>query len=296
MRPTCISWLMCAGAAAGFLGVPSWADEAIYWTEHSSSHGRIQRMDLTTGEVQTIRFVEGEYPTGLAVDLEAGFLFWGDQLRFGIFRSRLDGSDVRQLTFSNSPRALDIDAASRLLFWSDGGGGAISSMSYEGAQSHAIIDALIPNGVAYDSGTQHVYWSDLSRRWIGRANPDGSNPTVLVSNLNAPGRLRVDPWRDRLIWTNGVGDFEEYALASGQLSTISLGAGFVRPFDISDEQFFWLDTLNGGVYRSSLDGSESVLLYDERFYSQTDVRWVPEPGSLMLVLVAAFALGSPVRR
>lgn len=280
----CVLSIACAAAVLS--GAAAHAGEAIYWTEDSSTHGRIQRMDLSTGEVRTIRSAAGENPTGLAVDPQAGFLFWGDSWRNGVFRARLDGSDVRQLAFSNSPRSLDVDAASRLLYWSDAGVGAVSSISYEGGQSQAIIDLLIPNGVAYDSRTQQIYWSDSSLGEIGRAEVDGSNPTVLLGNLHTPGRLRVDSWRDRLLWTNGGGDFQAYSLLDGETSTVSHGPGFVRPFDVTPDGLYWLDTLNGGVYHSALDGSGVELLYDERFYHQSDVRWVPEPVTLVLMLVA----------
>jgi len=73
-------------------------------------------------------------PVGLAIDVDAGLMFWGE--RHDVMVASITGAQPRVLipgTADNFPTAASLDRVHRRLFWTDNGSDAVSSVDYTGA-------------------------------------------------------------------------------------------------------------------------------------------------------------------
>lgn len=78
----------------------------IYWTTSLEGDGKIQRMPLNGGEVETV--LEGlNAPSDIALDVDGGTMYWVEPDSGRISRARLDGSEQEALiTGLNDPKRL----------------------------------------------------------------------------------------------------------------------------------------------------------------------------------------------
>ncbi len=73
------------------------ANGQMYFTTSGTGGQRIQRANLDGTNVQDLVTTGLISPTGLALDLSAGHIYWVDNFTQTIGRSNLDGSDVQQI-------------------------------------------------------------------------------------------------------------------------------------------------------------------------------------------------------
>jgi microcystin-dependent protein len=150
------------------------------------------------------RVVGSRAPYGLL--LTSSFIYWADDQQDSIYRAELDG---------NNPEVL-VDG--------------INTTATTGGNSERA-----PRGVTSDA--TFLYWTDEQQDAIYRANLDGSNPEVLIEEMDIP-------------------------FASGGDGTVSTSKGPGGP--IVDGSFiYWADQQQDSIYRANLDGSNPVVLIDE---------------------------------
>jgi sugar lactone lactonase YvrE len=122
------------------------------------SSGRLFCLDLSAGRVlsanpdgsdlKTILEEGRRLPDGLAVDAEAGILYWTNmgnpKANDGtILRSDLDGGNIFTIIPSGStftPKQLTIDEEMRMLYWSDREGMPVMRANLDGSSIETLVD------------------------------------------------------------------------------------------------------------------------------------------------------------
>jgi len=241
-----------------------------------TTSGRLFVLELNAGKVhvynpdgsdkQTI-VTDAPNPDGIAVDVEAGHLYWTNM---GV-PSRNDGSIERA----------DLDGGNRIFIVPPGG-------------------TFTPKQLQLEKASGKLYWSDREGMRVMRANLDGSAVETLVQNGPAetrPGRdaskwcvgIAVDPERGHFYWTekgpdNGeVGrlcraplDFRPGEDAANRTDIEILFDHLPEPIDLEIDHgtrlLYWTDRGNpprgNSVNRASLDaepgkaGPPDVILTD----------------------------------
>ena len=199
------------------------------------SGGRVIAMKPDGSERMTI--VEGrkQYPDGIAVDPEAGHLYWTNMgvpaVDDGtIERADLDGRHLTTIvpegaTFT--PKQLKLEPQSRKLYWSDREGMRVMRANLDGSSVETLIETGRGDadrrdqrnwcvGIAVDPAGGKLYWSQKGADNAGqgrilRANlalPRGSTPAhrndieVLFDGLPEPIDLELDLENSMLYWSD----------------------------------------------------------------------------------------------
>ena len=206
--------------------------------------GRLFVLDLSSGRVFSLNadgsdqkvIVTGcRHPDGIAVDVEAGHIYWTDMgvpnLNDGsIERADLDGRNRRMIvpeggTFT--PKQLHLDKKNRKLYWSDREGMRVMCSNLDGSKIETLVqtghgetdrrDAMKwCVGITVDAERGQIYWTqkgpdDAGQGRIFRASieiPKGQNAAnrtdieVLFEGLPEPIDLELDLKNCMLYWTD----------------------------------------------------------------------------------------------
>lgn len=205
---------------------------------------RLFVLDLSGGRVFSINpdgsgaktLVTGcPHPDGIAVDAEAGYIYWTNmgvpsRNDGSIERADLDGGNRRVIvpeggTFT--PKQLTLDRPNRKLYWSDREGMRVMRANVDGSNLEVLVqtgdgdeDRRDPGrwcvGIAVDQLRGQFYWTQKGpdNGGVGRIcragleRPSGATPstrsdiTVLFDGLPEPIDLELDPEHRLLYWTD----------------------------------------------------------------------------------------------
>lgn len=196
-------------------------------------------------EFSEILFATTQHPNGIALDRQAGLIYWTSPT--GIKRSRLDGKDVETVVPSVIGTSLIVDHAGGRLYWAQNGVGLRTAL-LDGSNVQTIAARDMIGGIAVDKLHGKIYWTENSTRRIERANSDGSDPepVYLMSEPQAsPYGLAIDPTEGRVYWAdfgrneiravyfNGALAQAIYDAADGVHSPYDVG------FDPSEKTLYW---------------------------------------------------------
>jgi len=200
------------------------------------SGGRIHSMN-PDGSDRKIIVEHCPHPDGIAVDAEAGHIYWTNMgvspiVNDGsIERADLDGSNRRMIvppggTFT--PKQLHLEKASGKLYWSDREGMRVMRANLDGSQLETLVDSSNGEGrpgkdetkccvgITVDPKFGKIYWTQKGPTKGGtgsvrRANiniPKGESPAnrsdieVLFDQLPEPIDLEFDRTNRVLYWTD----------------------------------------------------------------------------------------------
>jgi DNA-binding beta-propeller fold protein YncE len=198
------------------------------------SGDRIHSMNPDGSERKTI-VTGGRLPDGIAVDAQAGHIYWTNMgvpsLDDGsIERADLDGSNRKVIVpqgVTHTPKQLHLDKQSGKLYWCDREGMRVMRANLDGSQVETLVVAGHGDtdmrdqtrwcvGITTDPKLGKIYWTqkgpdngNLGR--IFRANidiPSGESPAnrsdieVLFDHLPEPIDLELDPANRLLYWTD----------------------------------------------------------------------------------------------
>jgi hypothetical protein len=206
--------------------------------------GRLFVLDLSSGRVlslnpdgsnKRILVTDCRLPDGIAVDVDAGHIYWTNmgspKLNDGsIERVDLDGRNRTTIvppgeTFT--PKQLHLDRANRKLYWSDREGMRVMRSNLDGSNIETLVQTGGTEsdrrdatkwcvGITVDPARGHFYWTqkgpdDAELGRIFRANieiPKGENPAdrtdieLLFDGLPEPIDLELDLENRVLYWTD----------------------------------------------------------------------------------------------
>ncbi len=254
------------------IGIPLHLDidpvnEKIYWSEL----GVIRRANLNGSNVEMIFSTTSSTPNGLALDTNAGKVYWTLPSENKIQRSNLDGSTVEDVyTAAAGPISVAIDGAGGKMYWSeeaDSSQAVIrrSNLNGSAAQTLVTLDSNVidASGLALDLTNQKLYWGesatdDTGKLW--RSNLDGTSASAIVSSsLVEIQEIALDHAGGKVYWTqpdlatiqrsNLDGSSVETVVTLGSAgSAVPVGLAFLSaaaPSNVcdftSDTQCNWMD-------------------------------------------------------
>jgi hypothetical protein len=198
------------------------------------SGDRIHSMNPDGSDRKTI-ITNGRLPDGIAVDVEAGHIYWTNMgvppLNDGsIERADLDGGNRKVIVpqgVTHTPKQMHLDKANGKLYWCDREGMRVMRANLDGSQVETLVergrgdkDQLDETrwcvGITIDPKLGKIYWTQkgATKGGVGRifrANieiPKGETPTnrsdieLLFDHLPEPVDLELDLANRILYWTD----------------------------------------------------------------------------------------------
>jgi hypothetical protein len=261
--------------------------------------GRVFSMNPDGSDSKTL--VTGcRLPDGIAVDAEAGHLYWSDMGVANrndgkIERADLGGGNRRTIvpegaTFT--PKQIHLERRNRKLYWSDREGMRVMRANLDGSQIETLVetgrgDADRSNssnwcvGIAVDADRGHIYWTqkggdNAEHGRISRASieiPTGQTPAnrrdiaVLFEGLPDPIDLELDLANRVLYWTDrGIpprGSTVNRTPIDGKLSQNRVLSHLMEGIGIALDvpgERMFVTEQGGSIYSSRLDGSNKRVV------------------------------------
>lgn len=298
--------LRCARLLAAMLPAAAASASEIYWTDWSeATQGVIQRADTDTLQTETVLAGLPSQLGGLAVDAEAGKVYWGAERR--VYRANLDGTGVEDLLGqrANTAQALQIDPVNRMLYLAESF--RVSRVPLDGGTPEHLGDFDLPQDIVLDPSADRMYVSECAIGTPGRvvrAHLDGSDAQTLVDAIpHGPAGLAISPQRNELYWgtfnfSTGAGRVQRAGLDGSGVATLFSGRGVdAVANDPLSGDLFWVGGVEGenraAIYRSGADGSGAAIVALDFAYPGS-ITVVPEPataGSLLLIFSLAHRRG-----
>lgn len=127
-----------------------------------------------------------------------------------------------------------------------------------------FLAILLPVILAYAATTaaDQLYWTDSDTKEIWRADLDGSNREVVVSNIPEISGIAMDSVDAKVYWSNnGFGSIERADLSGSNIEALVNGTqGWDIALDARGGKVYWADPAQRKVRRSDLNGSNSENL------------------------------------
>ncbi|WP_317979150.1 InlB B-repeat-containing protein [Paenibacillus glycanilyticus] len=212
----------------------------MYFTEAYGSHFQVSMANIDGTNVQVIYTSATGTPKGIAVDPEGGFLYYSDahSTVAKIFRSNLDGSDA--IVFKSGVNAynLALDKLHGKIYYAESNSPnfqvSVANLS-DGSNAQVIYTSATgtPQSVAVDPVGGYVYYGDSHNTVakIFRANLDGSNPTVFMTDVRANSiALYIEPPKYKVAYdangsTSGTAPFDSNSYLQGDSVNVLANTG-----------------------------------------------------------------------
>ena len=258
---------LVAGVVSAACG---WATQAraehIYFSAGATN--TVNRVDIDGTNQQVTAYATG-HPWALAVDRDAGKLYWTCSQSGRIQRANLDGTNVEDLVTSGlvQPTGIDLDLVHGKMYWADHETGKLQRADLDGSNVEDLltVDPYGPFGIALDVEGGKMYWTNFLAYKIQRADLDGGNVEDLVAaGTGGPCGIALDLFHGKIYWTSTK---IKRANLDGSnvedvVSTIYVLEAVAIDLDVADDKLYWARTINGNleIHRHRLDGSEGVVV------------------------------------
>lgn len=271
-----MAWSLTAvvqAAGAGTAGA-----QFVYFTNQTA----VQRVNLENAtEVETL-VPEQVWPLAIAVDAQAGKIYWTDATLARILRANLDGSEVEPLVTSGVtfPAGLALDLGAGKMYWGDRDLPGVSRANLDGSDPELIVPGVSALGVALDVLNEKIYWTEEQQR-VGRANLDGSEAETLLDDLGSPNAIALDVDSAMLYVTDEGPSKIVRAGLDGLGEEIIVSGDGINPFgialDLDGGKVYWSDISTGISRRSNLDGTEPEDLFQAAWSFGLALGWQEAP-------------------
>ncbi|KAL9960475.1 hypothetical protein ACROYT_G033940 [Oculina patagonica] len=165
--------------------------------------------------------------------------------------------------------AIDIHFSLGYIFWSDVAEDNIKRAYIDGTNITVLHNVGRCFGLAVEWGSSQLYWTDDVRNTISVSDLEGNNIDTVVSNLDEPWGIALDPNNGLMFWTDwGQNPKIERATLSGTQRVTIVTSNLELPngigLDRRNRLVFWVD---GGLNRvESVDyhGNNRKLLFHQQ--------------------------------
>ncbi len=238
----------------------------VYWTDLDLG---LRRANLDGTGAETLVPLEGvQVPLSIALDVADGRMYWTD---FGgretIQRANLDGSDIQTVHEPDAhPYYVALDATTRTLYWTEFEGTRVSRRTMPKVET--VVSGLIGVGgvaVHVTGGPLqgHLYYVEADTDFfiggvgaIHRSNFDGTGDVELLTNLELPFDIAIDPGGLKMYWTDLFSGIHRADLNGQNAQVIVPGTGpLAIALDLENDKVYWTDVINERVSRANLDGT-----------------------------------------
>lgn len=150
--------------------------------------------DLTIDQRIKLHFTEWISPLNLALDIDAGKMYWTDGKRGRVGRANLDGTKIKYLiTDRRTPYGLVLDLKNQYVYWTNSTKGKIQRIAFKGIQVKDVVKGLRhPMDIVIDQRFGKMYWINQGSGTIQQANLDGSDVITIVTGLIFPTSIALD--------------------------------------------------------------------------------------------------------
>jgi hypothetical protein len=176
---TC-TFIMVAFAAILF-ALPA-AAQGIYLSD--AVNNTIYRANLDGSGLSPIMTGLGG-PWALAIDSQAGKIYWTESSADKIRRANLDGTEPEDLitTGLSIPRDLVLDVDNNKMYWADAGTDKIESANLDGSGRADVLTGVDgAAGLALDAQNGVLYYSAVIADVVGRVNVNGTGQDTLLDS------------------------------------------------------------------------------------------------------------------
>jgi sugar lactone lactonase YvrE len=203
-------------------------------------------------------------PSGIALDIAAGKMYWTENIADKIRRANLDGTVVEDLvtTGLSIPSGIALDIADGKMYWTDPGTDKIQRADLDGSNVVDLITALPnPFGIALDVAGGKMYWTDYGADKIQRADLDGSAVEDLVTTgLFTPQHIALDVAGGKMYWADlDTQKIQRANLNGTSVEDLVTTENLVGPrgiaLDVAGGKMYWSDSFADKIQRANLDGS-----------------------------------------
>ncbi|CAF1294100.1 unnamed protein product, partial [Didymodactylos carnosus] len=161
-----------------------WVSRNMFITDSVLKRIEVARLDGSLRKVIIDKNIQ--YPRGIAVDPDSGYLFWTDWNRQNprIERSNMDGSERKILVSEKLglPNGLYYDNHRRELCWGDAKTKMIECVRDDGSNRRTVLTDQTTMIFSLNDGLQYSYWTDWTTNKIGRVDKTGDRTadTILL--------------------------------------------------------------------------------------------------------------------
>ncbi|MGO9353868.1 MAG: 3-hydroxyacyl-CoA dehydrogenase [Mycobacterium sp.] len=234
-------------------------------------------------------------PDGVAVDIQAGHVYWTNMgvppaNDGSIERVDLDGGNRTMIVPSGgtyTPKQLHFDAVSRKLYWSDREGMRVMRCDLDGSNVETLVQTGRGDqdrrdqtnwcvGVAVDHVGGHLYWTQkgpsdaglgrILRAGIdlpaGESAPSRSDVEVVFKDLPEPIDLEIEPTTRTLFWTDRGDPPHGNTVNRAQLDTIGVSEPEIVFTHLMEGIGIALDPAHNRMFVTDLGGNIWVAALD----------------------------------
>jgi len=260
----------------------------------ASGEGRLFTIN-PDGSDKTFLVTGCPVPDGVAVDIQAGHVYWTNMgvppaNDGSIERVDLDGGNRTTIVPSGgtyTPKQLHFDAVSRKLYWSDREGMRVMRCDLDGSNVETLVQTGQGDqdrrdqtnwcvGVAVDHVGGHLYWtqkgpSDAGLGRILRAGIDlpagesassRSDVEVVFKDLPEPIDLEIEPTTRTLFWTDRGDPPHGNTVNRAQLDTIGVSEPEIVFTHLMEGIGIALDPAHNRMFVTDLGGNIWVAALD----------------------------------
>ncbi len=275
--------LLLGALATGAAADPGTTDTAtrVYWTEWRSydpTLSRIARAPADGGGAETL-LTGFHHDTGLgdlAIDADAGKLYWANRPDDLIECANLDGSDRDTVLAGVNAVGLALDPAGGKIYWADYtyDDPRICRADLDGSDAEDLVAASEGcqlEGLVLDLAAGKLYWAERIDQQIWRADLDGGSAQRILECWQGIGH----PWglalaAGRIYWPTGDAIMSATLDGDDVVTVIDDLADNPRSLEIdhADGRVYWVtgDLSGAMVQRMHLDGTGLETLVEGLYY------------------------------
>ena len=212
------------------------ANEKIYYSDFADSdtpNGKIWKMDV--GGTNPKAIASGiQDPYGIALDVTAGKVYWGDG-DGNVSRCNLNGDSLKTdlITIDDGAiRSVALDLVNKKLYFYDVNNNNLYMANLDGSNKSIILTGYYGYAIAVDNTNNKIYFDaqsdDGSVSGLYRANLDGTNPVEIDNTQSRIYGIALDVDNSKVYWS-GADKQEIYQANLNGTKKVTLATGLGKP-------------------------------------------------------------------
>jgi hypothetical protein len=198
--------------------------------------------------------------TWAELNINDGILFYTGMGK-NLYRSNLDGSneEIIYTVGYGTLNELEVDLTTEKIYWVESSGNKLMRSDFNGSNMEFVTGSV---GLGYVISQDKIYYTSASK--IMCCNKDGSNKETILSGIEYPVSIDLDPFNGKLYWGARKSGNQWLSRCNLDGSNIEVLVEDIYyhtgglALDISNEKIYWAGYNSDGswIRRANLDGSD----------------------------------------